>query len=106
VWPFDGMQLLMHFTPLIYASIVLYRALVLGLATLLDQPVHGSWVLVFVNFFMFNFLSLGGDYYGTHKWHWYFTQGFTVMLFTFLHSPQPASSCPEIGGFLGLLPVF
>ncbi|KAL3744106.1 hypothetical protein ACJRO7_013374 [Eucalyptus globulus] len=52
-------------------------ALVLGLATLLDQPVHGSWVLVFVNFFMFNFLSFGGDYYGTHKWHWYFTQGFT-----------------------------
>ncbi|KAG1361552.1 GPI mannosyltransferase 3 [Cocos nucifera] len=25
-----------------------------------------------------------GDYYGTHKWHWYFTQGFSAMLLTFL----------------------
>jgi len=45
---------------------------------------YGSWVLVPLNFLKFNFLSSGGDYYGTHKWHWYFTQGFTVMLFTFL----------------------
>ncbi|RYR08984.1 hypothetical protein Ahy_B05g076933 [Arachis hypogaea] len=24
------------------------------------------------------------NYYGTHKWHWYFTQGFPVMIFSFL----------------------
>nr|XP_009393657.1 PREDICTED: GPI mannosyltransferase 3 isoform X2 [Musa acuminata subsp. malaccensis] len=32
----------------------------------------------------FNFFSSGGDYYGTHPWHWYFTQGFPSMLLTFL----------------------
>lgn len=56
----------------------------LGLTCLLDRLMYGSWVLVPLNFLKFNFLSSGGDYYGTHKWHWYFTQGFTVMVFTFL----------------------
>ncbi|CAN1841552.1 Mannosyltransferase APTG1 [Linum perenne] len=45
---------------------------------------YGSWVFVPLNFLKFNFLSSGGDYYGTHPWHWYFSQGFSVMLFTFL----------------------
>ncbi|XP_042486674.1 mannosyltransferase APTG1 [Macadamia integrifolia] len=58
--------------------------LVLILTCLLDRLMYGSWVLVPLNFLKFNFLSSGGDYYGTHKWHWYFTQGFPVMLFTFV----------------------
>ncbi|KAL8149527.1 mannosyltransferase APTG1-like isoform X2 [Apium graveolens] len=58
--------------------------LVLGFTCLLDRLMYGSWVLVPLNFLKFNFLSSGGDYYGTHKWHWYFTQGFSVMLFTFI----------------------
>lgn len=58
--------------------------LVLGVSCLLDRWMYGSWVLVPLNFLKFNFLSSGGDYYGTHKWHWYFTQGFTVMVFSFL----------------------
>lgn len=56
----------------------------LGITCLLDRLMYDSWVLVPLNFLKFNFLSSGGDYYGTHKWHWYFTQGFTVMVFTFL----------------------
>lgn len=60
------------------------RGLVLGLTCLLDRLMYGSWVLVPLNFLKFNFLSSGGDYYGTHEWHWYFTQGFSVMLFTFI----------------------
>lgn len=60
------------------------RLFVLSLMCLLDRLMYGSWVLVPLNFLKFNFLSSGGDYYGTHKWHWYFTQGFTVMMFTFL----------------------
>ncbi|XP_058002233.1 mannosyltransferase APTG1 isoform X3 [Hevea brasiliensis] len=60
------------------------RGLVLGLSCLLDRLMYGSWVIVPLNFLKFNFLSSGGDYYGTHKWHWYFSQGFSVMLFTFL----------------------
>ncbi|XP_073018353.1 LOW QUALITY PROTEIN: mannosyltransferase APTG1-like [Primulina eburnea] len=58
--------------------------LVLGLTTLLDRLMYGSWVIVPLNFVKFNFLSSGGDYYGTHPWHWYFSQGFTVMVFTYL----------------------
>uniref|UniRef100_A0A2P2JLK7 Mannosyltransferase n=1 Tax=Rhizophora mucronata TaxID=61149 RepID=A0A2P2JLK7_RHIMU len=58
-------------------------ALVFGLLCLLDRLMYGSWVLVPLNFLNFNFLSSGGDYYGTHEWHWYFSQGFSVMLFTF-----------------------
>lgn len=60
------------------------RGLVLGLTCLLDRFMYGKWILVPLNFLKFNFLSSGGDYYGTHKWHWYFTQGFTVMIFTHL----------------------
>ncbi|KAH7569299.1 hypothetical protein JRO89_XS06G0140200 [Xanthoceras sorbifolium] len=67
-----------------YTSTCGIRVLVLGLACLLDRLMYGSWILVPLNFLKFNFLSSGGDYYGTHKWHWYFTQGFTVMVFTFL----------------------
>ncbi|XP_059461276.1 mannosyltransferase APTG1 isoform X2 [Corylus avellana] len=68
----------------IFLEVAPIGVLVLGLTCLLDRLVYGSWVLVPLNFFKFNFLSSGGDYYGTHKWHWYFTQGFPVMLFSFL----------------------
>ncbi|CAN4084330.1 unnamed protein product [Withania somnifera] len=58
--------------------------LILGLTFLVDRWMYGTWVLVPLNFLKFNFLTSGGDYYGTHVWHWYFSQGFTVMVFTFL----------------------
>ncbi|XP_028775416.1 GPI mannosyltransferase 3 isoform X2 [Neltuma alba] len=58
--------------------------LLVGLTCLLDGFMYGKWILVPLNFLKFNFLSSGGDYYGTHKWHWYFSQGFTVMIFTHL----------------------
>ncbi|CAN0840275.1 Mannosyltransferase APTG1 [Linum grandiflorum] len=65
-------------------EVVPIGALILGLSCLVDRVMYGSWVLVPLNFLKFNFLSSGGDYYGTHPWHWYFSQGFSVMLFTFL----------------------
>jgi phosphatidylinositol glycan class B len=68
----------------IFLEVVPIGVFVLGSTCLLDRIMYGSWVLVPLNFLKFNFLSSGGDYYGTHHWHWYFTQGFTVMLFTFL----------------------
>lgn len=45
---------------------------------------YGHWTIVPFNFLKFNFFSAGGDFYGTHPWHWYFSQGFPVMVFTFL----------------------
>ncbi|KAL8556966.1 hypothetical protein ACS0TY_004442 [Phlomoides rotata] len=65
-------------------EVVPIGALVLGLTFLLDCQFYGSWVNVPYNFLKFNFFSSGGDYYGTHPWHWYMTQGFTVMLFTYI----------------------
>ncbi|XP_057532071.1 mannosyltransferase APTG1 isoform X2 [Amaranthus tricolor] len=59
-------------------------AVVLAITSLLDRIIYGSWIIVPFNFLKFNFLSSGGDYYGTHPWHWYLIQGFPVMLFTFL----------------------
>ncbi|KAF4383844.1 hypothetical protein G4B88_016277 [Cannabis sativa] len=68
----------------IFLEVAPIGVLVLGLTSILDRLMYGSWIIVPLNFLKFNFLSSGGDYYGTHKWHWYFSQGFTVMLFTFL----------------------
>jgi hypothetical protein len=45
---------------------------------------YGSQVIVPLNFLKFNLFSSGGDYYGTHVFHWYFTQGFPSMIWTFL----------------------
>ncbi|KAF9613725.1 hypothetical protein IFM89_010167 [Coptis chinensis] len=68
----------------IFLEVTPIGVMVLALTSLLDRWMYKSWTFVPLNFLRFNFLSSGGDYYGTHKWHWYFTQGFTVMLFTFL----------------------
>ncbi|KAK6235957.1 hypothetical protein SCA6_011294 [Theobroma cacao] len=68
----------------IFMELIPIGTLVLGFMCLVDCLLYGSWVLAPLNFLKFNFLSSGGDYYGNHKWHWYFTQGFTVMLFSFL----------------------
>lgn len=74
----------LHRVKFIFMEVIPIGGLVLGLTFLLDRMMYGSWVFVPLNFLKFNFLSSGGDYYGTHPWHWYFTQGFTVMVFTFL----------------------
>lgn len=84
-------------------EVVPIGALVLGLSCLLDRLMYGSWVIVPLNFLKFNFLSSGGDYYGTHKWHWYFSQGFTVMLFTFLPfsiAGSIKSKCWKLSGLI------
>ncbi|PIN18223.1 Dolichyl-P-Man:Man(6)GlcNAc(2)-PP-dolichol alpha-1,2-mannosyltransferase [Handroanthus impetiginosus] len=69
---------------LVLLEVLPIGGLVLGLTFLLDHQLYGSWVIVPLNFLKFNFLSSGGDYYGTHPWHWYMTQGFTVMLLTYI----------------------
>uniref|UniRef100_A0A8C4VA03 Mannosyltransferase n=1 Tax=Falco tinnunculus TaxID=100819 RepID=A0A8C4VA03_FALTI len=42
------------------------------------------WVLVQLNFVKFNVLQNLGTFYGSHPWHWYFTQGLPVILGTHL----------------------
>ncbi|XP_009126012.1 GPI mannosyltransferase 3 isoform X2 [Brassica rapa] len=86
IWLYVG-TLELFLTPskvkFIFLEVIPIGSLVLGFTCLLDRMMYGSWVIVPLNFLKFNFLSSGGDYYGTHPWHWYFSQGFLVMLFTF-----------------------
>ncbi|KAL2338580.1 hypothetical protein Fmac_013026 [Flemingia macrophylla] len=77
--------------------------LVLGLTCLLDRFMYGTWILVPLNFLKFNFLFAGGDYYGTHKWYWYITQGFPVMIFSHLPFCIAGIICSKQWKFSGLL---
>lgn len=76
---------------------------VLAITSLVDRMMYGSWIIVPFNFLRFNFLSSGGDYYGTHPWHWYFTQGFSVMLFTFLPFTLAGIICSKHWKLSGLI---
>lgn len=39
-----------------------------------------QWTFVQWNFLKFNVLHNVAEFYGTHPWHWYFTQGFVVVI--------------------------
>ncbi|CAB1339388.1 unnamed protein product [Coregonus sp. 'balchen'] len=55
-------------------------ALTLGISTLIDCMFYGKWTLVQYNFLMFNVFHNVAEFYGSHPWHWYFTQGFVVVI--------------------------
>jgi GPI mannosyltransferase 3 len=56
--------------------------LIILLSSLIDRIFYGKWVNVYYNFLEFNFLSNMGSFYGSHPWHWYFSQGLIVVLAT------------------------
>ncbi|EMS61805.1 GPI mannosyltransferase 3 [Triticum urartu] len=68
----------------LFLEVIPIGAIVLAATTFLDWWMYGSRVIVPLNFLKFNLFSSGGDYYGTHIFHWYFTQGFPSMIWTFL----------------------
>lgn len=39
-----------------------------------------QWTVVQFNFLKFNIFHGVADFYGSHPWHWYFTQGFAVVI--------------------------
>ncbi|XP_071424528.1 GPI mannosyltransferase 3 isoform X3 [Pithys albifrons albifrons] len=55
-----------------------------GTSLIIDRVFFGEWVLVQLNFLKFNVLQNLGTFYGSHPWHWYFTQGLPVILGTHL----------------------
>ncbi|KPP75956.1 GPI mannosyltransferase 3-like [Scleropages formosus] len=65
------------------------NAIILGISTVLDSIFHGKWIVVQLNFLKFNILHNVAEFYGSHPWHWYITQGCVVVLgpqlFFFLH---------------------
>lgn len=63
---------------------LLISGVVLSFSTLLDCLYYGRFTLVPLNFLRFNLLADGSALYGSHPWHWYFTEGLAVTLGTFL----------------------
>ncbi|XP_077173721.1 GPI alpha-1,2-mannosyltransferase 3 isoform X2 [Paroedura picta] len=65
--------------------LLLHTYLPVGLVTLggsliMDRLFFGQWVVVQFNFLQFNVLHNLAAFYGSHPWHWYFSQGLPVIL--------------------------
>ncbi|KAJ7154461.1 hypothetical protein O6H91_03G044600 [Diphasiastrum complanatum] len=87
IWLYVGVTHLIGISnkaELLLFELVPIGAIVFGATCLLDRWMYGKWVLVPINFIQYNFLSAGGDFYGSHPWHWYFTQGFPTMMLSML----------------------
>ncbi|XP_056135421.1 GPI mannosyltransferase 3 isoform X2 [Lampris incognitus] len=56
------------------------RALTLMSSTLIDCLFYNKWTLVQFNFLKLNVLHGVADFYGSHPWHWYLTQGFPAVI--------------------------
>ncbi|XP_063170283.1 GPI mannosyltransferase 3 isoform X2 [Candoia aspera] len=56
------------------------RLIALGGSLVVDRVFFGKWVVVPLNFLKFNVLHDLAAFYGSHSWHWYFTQGLPVIL--------------------------
>ncbi|KAL4236615.1 hypothetical protein ACF0H5_004999 [Mactra antiquata] len=61
-------------------SYIVVGVVSLGVSAVIDRIFYGEWTFVQYNFLVFNVLNSGGDFYGTHPWHWYFTQGYPVIM--------------------------
>lgn len=55
-----------------------------GLIMCIDYLFYGEWILTPWNFFSANLISGVSEFYGTHPFHWYFSQGFPTILLTYL----------------------
>lgn len=45
-----------------------------------NSPSFFQWTLVQFNFLKLNIFHGVADFYGSHPWHWYFSQGFAVVI--------------------------
>ncbi|XP_061737648.1 GPI mannosyltransferase 3 isoform X1 [Nerophis ophidion] len=50
------------------------------ISIVIDCIFYGKWTFVQFNFLKFNVFHGVADFYGSHPWHWYFTQGFVVVM--------------------------
>ncbi|KAK2920225.1 GPI mannosyltransferase 3 [Channa argus] len=55
-------------------------ALAVVISTVVDCLFYEKWTLVQFNFLKFNIFHGVAGFYGSHPWHWYFTQGFPVII--------------------------
>ncbi|XP_058485511.1 GPI mannosyltransferase 3 [Solea solea] len=61
-----------HYIPIGAAAVVI--------STVIDCIFYEKWTLVQFNFLKFNVVHGVADFYGSHPWHWYLTQGFPVVM--------------------------
>ncbi|XP_034045667.1 GPI mannosyltransferase 3 [Thalassophryne amazonica] len=69
----DKLRLITHY----YIPI---GALTVVTSTVIDCMFYEKWILVQFNFLKFNILQGVADFYGSHPWHWYISQGFVVVI--------------------------
>ncbi|XP_072236599.1 GPI mannosyltransferase 3 isoform X1 [Leuresthes tenuis] len=69
-----------HKLNLITHSYVPIGTLAVLISALIDCLFYEKWTLVQLNFLMFNIVHGVADFYGSHPWHWYLTQGFAVVI--------------------------
>lgn len=50
------------------------------ISTVIDCIFYEKWTMVQFNFLKFNIFHGVADFYGSHPWHWYLTQGFAVVI--------------------------
>ncbi|XP_070762231.1 GPI mannosyltransferase 3 isoform X2 [Enoplosus armatus] len=55
-------------------------AVAVVISTVIDCMFYEKWTMVQFNFLKFNIFYGVADFYGSHPWHWYFTQGFAVVI--------------------------
>ncbi|AWP01624.1 putative GPI mannosyltransferase 3 [Scophthalmus maximus] len=69
----DKLRLITHnYIPIGASAVVI--------STVIDCIFYEKWTLVQFNFLKFNIFHSVADFYGSHPWHWYFTQGFVVVI--------------------------
>ncbi|CAL1542889.1 unnamed protein product [Lymnaea stagnalis] len=68
----------------VLSAYVTVGILALGSSAVIDRIWYGYWTFVQLNFLLFNVIKGGASIYGVHPWHWYFFQGFPVILGTFI----------------------
>lgn len=54
--------------------------LAIVISTIIDCIFYGKWTFVQFNFLKLNIFHGVADFYGSHPWHWYFTQGFPAVI--------------------------
>lgn len=68
----------------------------LFIGIIIDSKFYGKFTITIWNFALFNVFKGGSAHFGTHPWHWYFTQGWLPLL--------TLSSFPTIMGLYKTFP--
>ena len=87
IWIFMGINLLQiyphHIKPILYdVAVTASMALICSLTV--DRIFYHRWIFTQWEFLRINIIESISDFYGVHPFHWYFTQGLPLVLFTSL----------------------